>query len=186
LAQHTPLKILGVDPGTKVMGYGIIEVQKQQVHLVCAGVVQLDHLKEHSSKLEEITNSLSKVIKRHQPTEMSIEAPFYAKNAQIMLKLGRAQGAAMVAATQAKVKVIEYSPKKVKQSITGNGNASKEQVAAMLQQLLKMQYEPTFLDATDAISLALCHHFQRNAITGTKKYSGWKAFIKDNPKKVKT
>lgn len=180
------LKILGIDPGTKVMGYGIIEVVQKQVHLVCAGVVQLDHIKNHSFKLEEITKSLSKIITRYEPTEMAIEAPFYAKNAQIMLKLGRAQGAAMVAATLAKVKVIEYSPKKVKQSITGNGNASKEQVAAMLQQLLKMQYEPKFLDATDAISLALCHHFQRNAVTGGKQYSGWKAFIKANPEKLKS
>jgi len=179
------LKILGIDPGTKVMGYGIIEVVHKQVQLICAGVVQLDHLKNHSRKLEEITKSLGKIIEQYKPTEMAIEAPFYAKNAQIMLKLGRAQGAAMVAATLAKVEVIEYSPKKVKQSITGNGNASKEQVAAMLQQLLKMQYEPTFLDATDAISLALCHHFQRNAVTGGKKYSGWKAFIKANPEKLK-
>jgi len=180
------LKILGIDPGTKVMGYGIIEVIRKEVHLVCAGVVQLDHIKNHSLKLDEITRSLSKIITRYEPTEMAIEAPFYAKNAQIMLKLGRAQGAAMVAATLAKVKVIEYSPKKVKQSITGNGNASKEQVAAMLQQLLKMQYEPKFLDATDAISLALCHHFQRNAVTGGKKYSGWKAFVKANPQKLKS
>jgi len=179
------LKILGIDPGTRVMGYGIIEVVNKQVNLVCAGVIQLDHIKNHSLKLHAITTSLSNIIKRDKPAEMAIEAPFYAKNVQIMLKLGRAQGAAMVAATMANVKVIEYSPKKVKQSITGNGNASKEQVAAMLQQLLKMKHEPKFLDATDAISLALCHYYQRNVIQGEKKYSSWEAYVKANVGKVK-
>jgi len=183
--QATSLKILGVDPGTKVMGYGIIEVINKQVTLVCAGVIQLDHIKNHSLKLKGITTALTKIIARDEPTEMAIEAPFYAKNAQIMLKLGRAQGAAMVAATIANVKVVEYSPKKVKQSITGNGNASKEQVAAMLQQLLKMQYEPKFLDATDAISLALCHYYQRNALHGNKKYNSWVAYVKANSGKLK-
>lgn len=183
--EKTKLKILGIDPGTKVMGYGIIEVINKQVNLVCAGVIQLDHIKEHSLKLQGITEALTKIINRDKPTEMAIEAPFYAKNVQIMLKLGRAQGAAMVAATMAGVKVIEYSPKKVKQSITGNGNASKEQVAAMLQQLLKMQHTPKFLDATDAISLALCHYYQRNAIQGKKQYSSWEAYVKANAGKVK-
>jgi len=183
--ETSTLKILGIDPGTKVLGYGIIEVIKKQVNLVCAGVIQLDHIKEHSLKLKAITEALTKIIVRDQPTEMAIEAPFYAKNAQIMLKLGRAQGAAMVAATLANVKVIEYSPKKVKQSITGNGNASKEQVAAMLKQLLKMEYKPQFLDATDAISLALCHFYQRNAIQGDKKYNSWEAYVKANNAKLK-
>lgn len=183
--KTTALKILGIDPGTKVMGYGIIEIINKQISLVCAGVIQLDHIKTHSLKLQTITTALTKIINRYKPVEMAIEAPFYAKNAQIMLKLGRAQGAAMVAATMANVKVIEYSPKKVKQSITGNGNASKEQVAAMLQQLLKMQYEPQFLDATDAISLALCHYYQRNALQGEKKYNSWEAYVKANVKKIK-
>jgi len=167
------------------MGYGLVEIKNNKPFLICAGVVQLDHYKEQSIKLKMITVKLQALIREHQPNEMSVEAPFYGVNPQSMLKLGRAQGAAMVAGAIEGLVVCEYSPKKVKQSITGNGNASKEQVAAMLKQLLKIDKLPKFLDCTDALGLAMTHFYQMGRPTGNKSYTGWKAFVKANPSKIK-
>jgi len=167
------------------MGYGLIEVCNNKAILICAGVVQLDHLKAHSEKLKMITQKLQALIKEYEPTEMSVEAPFYGVNPQSMLKLGRAQGAAMVAGALEGLAVFEYSPKKVKQSITGNGNASKEQVAAMLKQLLSIKQQPKFLDCTDALGLAMTHFYQKGKPVSSKSYSSWSAFVKANPSKVK-
>lgn len=167
------------------MGYGLIEVINNKAFLICAGVVQLDHIKAHSEKLKVITQKLQGLIKEHRPKEMSVEAPFYGVNPQSMLKLGRAQGAAMVAGAIEGLAVYEYSPKKVKQSITGNGNASKEQVAAMLKQLLSIKKLPKFLDCTDALGLAMTHFYQKGRPVSSKQYKGWKAFVKANPSKVK-
>jgi len=168
------------------MGYGLIEIIGKKPSLICAGVVQLDHYPNHSLKLKVITEKLCGLIREYQPTEMSIEAPFYGINPQSMLKLGRAQGAAMVAGAMEGLEIFEYLPKKVKQSVTGNGNASKEQVAAMLKQILKYEQTPKFLDCTDAIGLAMCHFYQGGRITKNSKYTDWSAFVKANPGRMKT
>jgi len=178
-------KILGVDPGTNLLGYGIIEIVQKKYKLTCAGVVQLDHKKSQSEKLSHIFQRICVLIKQYEPKHFAIEAPFFGVNVQSMLKLGRAQGAAMAAASSCNIPVVEYSPKKIKLSITGNGNASKEQVSAMLKQILNIKQNPSFYDTTDAIGVALCHHFNSGTKSmGKTNYSGWKAFIKDNPKKL--
>jgi crossover junction endodeoxyribonuclease RuvC len=176
--------ILGIDPGTIVMGYGIIHVQNSTIKPIGIGVVKLDKLDEHADRLKKIFERTIAIIEEYKPDELAIEAPFFGKNVQSMLKLGRAQGVAIAAALSKNIPITEYSPKKIKMSITGNGNASKEQVAAMLQQILGIKAEHEFLDATDALGAALCHYYQnKNAgITG-KSYSGWKAFLTDNPKR---
>ncbi len=178
--------ILGIDPGTSVMGYGLVKEVKSQVELICMGVVKMDHLDDHPSKLKHIFEKTVALIDQYHPDCLSIEAPFYGKNIQVMLKLGRAQGVAMAAALSRDLPIFEYSPRKIKQSITGNGNAVKEQVAAMLKTLLKFTESPEFLDATDGLAVAVCHSFQKmTAGTGNKKsYSGWDSFIKDNTKRI--
>ncbi|HEY1024575.1 MAG TPA: crossover junction endodeoxyribonuclease RuvC [Sphingobacteriaceae bacterium] len=178
--------ILGIDPGTAVMGYGLVKEVKNQLGLISLGVVKMDHLDDHPLKLKRIFEKTVALIDQYQPDCLSIEAPFYGKNIQVMLKLGRAQGVAMAAALSRGLPIFEYSPRKIKQSITGNGNAGKEQVAAMLQTLLKFNEKPEFLDATDGLAVAVCHSFQRMSTTGgTKKsYSGWDAFVKDNEKRI--
>ena len=180
--------ILGIDPGTSVMGYGIVREVKTQVDLVCMGVVKMDHLDDHPAKLKHIFEKTVALIDQYHPDCLSIEAPFYGKNIQVMLKLGRAQGVAMAAALSRNIEVTEYSPRKIKQSITGNGNATKEQVAAMLQTLLTFKETPDFLDATDGLAVAVCHSFQKISTgkkTGSKKsYSGWDTFVKDNAKRI--
>jgi crossover junction endodeoxyribonuclease RuvC len=178
--------ILGIDPGTIVMGYGLIGVIQKKVDIIGLGVVKLDKYDEHSLRLKKIFERTLSLIEQYAPDELAIEAPFFGKNVQSMLKLGRAQGVAIAAALTRELSVVEYSPKKIKQSITGNGNASKEQVAAMLQRMLKFEESPSFLDATDGLAAAYCHYLQQN-IGGTessKKYSGWDKFVKDNPNKV--
>jgi len=166
------------------MGYGLITVQGHNVSLLELGVLKPGKVKDGYKKLQLIFNTVSGLITKYQPTDFAIEAPFFGKNVQSMLKLGRAQGVAIAAAMRHGLEVTEYSPKKVKQSITGNGNASKEQVAAMLQQILGIEKEPAFLDATDAMGAALCHHYQNKKVGGaSKSYSGWKAFLTDNPKR---
>lgn len=179
--------ILGIDPGTIVLGYGIIEVEKQKVTLLSMGVIQLSKYEDSLQKLKIIYEKIQGLIENYHPTICAIETPFYGKNVQSMLKLGRAQGVAIASALTNNVEVFEYSPKKIKQSITGNGNATKEQVAAMLQRLIKFEIQPKFLDATDGLAAAVCHHFQnKSGIVEGAKFSGWKDFLKNNPDKVKS
>src|SRR6478672_6040540 len=153
--------ILGIDPGTSIMGYGIVKEVKSNIDLLCMGVVKLDHLDDHPHKLKHIFEKTVLLIDQYNPDCLAVEAPFYGKNIQVMLKLGRAQGVAMAAALSRNIPIFEYAPRKIKQSITGNGNATKEQVAAMLQTLLKFTETPQFLDATDGLAVAVCHSFQR-------------------------
>src|SRR3546814_35775 len=154
--------ILGIDPGTTVMGYGLISRKGQQMTLLSLGVVQLKAYASHPLKLKNIFERTLSLISQYHPDCLAIEAPFYGKNVQVMLKLGRAQGVAMAAALYRDIPIFEYSPKKIKLSITGNGNAGKEQVAAMLKQLLQFRESPEFLDATDGLAAAVCHAFQKD------------------------
>ncbi len=176
--------ILGIDPGTTVMGFGIIEVHGNFMQLRDVGVLNLSKSGDHATKLALIFTELIRLIDKHLPDELAIEAPFFGKNVQSMLKLGRAQGVAIAAALSRQVPVVEYAPKKVKQAITGNGNASKEQVAAMLDTLLKARVSTEKLDATDALAVAVCHHFQTYGKKIPTAKGGWKAFLKENPDKL--
>ena len=175
--------ILGVDPGTTVMGYGIIHIKDSKLKLIQYGVIHLDKYTDHAMKLGKIFERVIQLIDEYHPDEMAIEAPFFGKNVQSMLKLGRAQGIAIAAAISRQVPIVEYAPKKIKQSVTGNGNASKEQVAAMLGRLLNFKDIPKLFDATDALGVAVCHYFQ-NGKTESKSKS-WSAFLKDNPERIK-
>lgn len=176
--------ILGIDPGTIVMGYGIIHIHNSTIKPIGIGVIHLEKLDEHADRLKKIFERTVAIIEEYKPDELAIEAPFFGKNVQSMLKLGRAQGVAIAAALSKNIPITEYSPKKIKMSITGNGNASKEQVAAMLQQILGFKAEHKFLDATDALGAALCHYYQnKNVGISGKSYTGWKAFLTDNPKR---
>src|SRR5580765_2499184 len=178
--------ILGIDPGTVVMGYAVVIVSGNTVSVVKMDVLKLMPQKDTYRRLEIIFSKVSELIKIYQPTMFAIEAPFFGKNVQSMLKLGRAQGVAIAAAMQASLPVAEYSPKKVKQSITGNGNSSKEQVFKMLQRIIQLEEVPHFFDATDALAVALCHHYATaSAISFQKKsFKGWKDFIAANPGKL--
>ncbi len=182
--SHKIKTILGVDPGTNILGYAIIEVHGgDNIRLIHNDVIHLQEWKEHQVKLKEIFLQIQEVIEKYQPGEMAIESPFYGKNIQSMLKLGRAQGVAIAAGITMGLDIHEYSPKKIKQAVTGNGNASKQQVAAMVEHLVKIKLEPKFLDSTDALAAALCHHFQN----GTLKTTGggtWKKFIAANPERL--
>lgn len=175
--------ILGVDPGTTLMGYGVIKVVNSELQLLQYGVIHLSKYSQHELKLQKIFERISSLIDDYHPDHVALEAPFYGKNVQSMLKLGRAQGVAMAAALSREISISEYAPRKVKQSVTGNGNASKEQVAHMLKTLLNLPGIPDKLDATDALAVAVCHHFQEGSITSAK--GGWKSFIKDNPGRLK-
>jgi crossover junction endodeoxyribonuclease RuvC len=175
--------VLGIDPGTTVMGYGLIHIKGNDMELIVMGVLRLEKVTDHALKLQKIFERVISLIDEYKPDELAIEAPFFGKNVQSMLKLGRAQGVAIAGALSRNMPVNEYSPKKIKQSITGNGNASKEQVSAMLKSLLKFTEAPEFLDATDGLAAAVCHHFQRKPSGAKKTYSGWKAFITENPGK---
>ncbi|MAZ35821.1 crossover junction endodeoxyribonuclease RuvC [bacterium] len=177
--------ILGMDPGTTLMGYGIVHVKSKKLHLVTMGVIHLNKLPEHSDKLKRIFERTLQLIDSYHPDEFAVEAPFYGKNVQSMLKLGRAQGVSMAAALYRNIPIMEYAPRKIKQSITGNGNASKEQVAAMLKSLMKIEEMPKHLDATDGLAAAVCHYFQGGVSSGDKKYSSWESFVKNNPKKAR-
>ncbi len=177
-------RLLGVDPGTNILGYAILEIRGRDPFMLDLGVIHMAGLEEQQHKLKKIFVDLQEIIARFQPKEMAIEAPFYAKNVQSMLKLGRAQGVAIAAAMTKGVEITEYSPKKIKQAITGNGNASKEQVAAMLETILKVKLNEKYLDATDALGAAVCHFFQsKNQLGGGKQYKDWSAFLKGNPEK---
>lgn len=177
--------ILGIDPGTNVMGYGIIQTEGKKYKLLQYGVIHLKKYETHELKLKKIFERITGIIEEFLPDSMALEAPFYGVNVQSMLKLGRAQGVAMAAALAREIPITEYSPKKVKQSVTGNGNASKEQVAAMLQTLFNLTELPKMLDATDALAVALCHHFHDGRIQTRGRNAGWKSFIQDNPDRLK-
>ncbi len=176
--------ILGIDPGTIVMGYGLLHIENNVLKPLGIGVIKLEKYDDHAIRLKKIFERTVGIIEEFKPDELAIEAPFFGKNVQSMLKLGRAQGVAIAAALSKNLPVTEYSPKKIKMSITGNGNASKEQVAAMLQQILGLTNDHEYLDATDALGAALCHHYQNRSVgVAGKSYTGWKAFLADNPKR---
>jgi crossover junction endodeoxyribonuclease RuvC len=179
--------ILGIDPGTLLMGFGIIKITGNIVTLVEMDVLRLSPKKDAYERLRLIHYKVCDLVKIHKPHELAIEAPFFGKNVQSMLKLGRAQGVAIAAAMQSGLPVTEYSPRKIKQSITGNGNSDKLQVMKMLQRILNFTDDPKYLDATDALAVAVCHHFQDNVLLkGTsKKINGWKEFLAKNPGRSK-
>ncbi|CAN5272762.1 crossover junction endodeoxyribonuclease RuvC [soil metagenome] len=185
--QNTSKIILGIDPGTLMMGYGIIEVTSNKISLIGMDVLKISATKDAYEKLQIIHFKVSELVALHKPQQMAIEAPFFGKNVQSMLKLGRAQGVAIAAAMHAGVPVTEYSPRKIKQSITGNGNSDKIQVMKMLQRILNFSEDPEYYDASDALAVAVCHHFQGNSqvTSATKKASGWKDFLAKNPEKLK-
>ena len=189
--------ILGIDPGTIIMGYGLIVRRGKELSMIRMGVLKLNKYPNQALKLKKIFERILEIVDEYHPDELAIESPFYGKNVQSMLKLGRAQGVAMAAALYRDIPIFEYSPRKIKQSITGNGAASKEQVAAMVQKLCNITEQPDYLDATDAMAAAVCHSFQNqlNVVggtddpklpkipKGTKKYGDWSAFLTQNPDK---
>ena len=178
---------MGIDPGTVVMGYGLVSVNGNSISLLEMDVLKPGKVDDPYKKLQLIYNTVSGLIIKYKPDVFAIEAPFFGKNVQSMLKLGRAQGVAIAAAMRHGLDVTEYSPKKVKQSVTGNGNASKEQVLKMLQTLLNFKDDPRFFDASDALAVAVCHYFQESSILGTSggKVNGWGDFLKKNPERLK-
>lgn len=178
--------ILGIDPGTTIMGFGLIKVDKGQMKLIQMHELQLKKYDNHYLKLQQIFVRTLGLIEEYHPDQIAIEAPFFGKNVQSMLKLGRAQGVAMAAGLYREVPITEYSPKKIKLAITGNGNASKEQVAKMLQSLFKIKELPKNLDATDGLAAAVCHFFNFGRPEKTNTYTGWQAYVNQNPKKVKS
>jgi crossover junction endodeoxyribonuclease RuvC len=178
--------ILGIDPGTVVMGYAIIETNEHNIKILSMDVLKLGTVKDIYERLELIHTKVNLLITQYKPHTFAIEAPFFGKNVQSMLKLGRAQGVAIAAAMQGKINVTEYSPKKVKQSITGNGNAAKEQVWKMLQQTLQIEEKPQYFDATDALAVALCHHYQTSSPINkiAKGFKGWEDFVAKNEHRI--
>ena len=186
--------ILGIDPGTVIMGYSVISVDGNAIELLEMDVVKLNGKKDMFERLGEINQVIHKLINQYKPTEMAIEAPFFVKNVQSMLKLGRAQGIAIGVAMTHQLNVSEYSPKKVKQSITGNGNANKEQIWKMLNNIIVIKQAIKYYDASDALAVAICHHFSLQGIKLTSvpkksskksKSSSWDSFIKENPNRIK-
>lgn len=179
--------IIGIDPGTNVMGYGILGITGKQLDVIATGVLKLNQFESHYLRLKRIYDRVTGLIEQYLPDELAIEAPFFGKNVQSMLKLGRAQGVAMAAALERDIPITEYAPLKIKQAITGNGRASKEQVAEMLRRILSIPREqmPHFLDATDALAAALCHYYESAKPVQASSYSSWKDFIARNPEKVK-
>ena len=180
--------ILGVDPGTSVMGYGLIKVIDNEPFLLAMGILELEKMDDHYLRLRRIYERITGLIDEFLPDEMAIEAPFYGKNVQSMLKLGRAQGVAMAAALSRDLPIIEYAPLKIKMAITGNGRASKEQVAGLLQRILKIPRDKMLpqLDATDGVAAALCHFFQSSRPQSEAAYASWKDFINKNKKRIKS
>lgn len=182
-------KIIGIDPGTMTTGYAVIEVVGNEITLLAIGNISLEKYETPYKKLTVLFNKVYGLINQFEPDAFAIEAPFYANNAQSLIKLGRAQGVAMAATMTRNIPVFEYSPKKIKQSVTGNGNAAKEQVAAMLRHILRNQVPENFkkMDATDALGVAICHHFQSGTpgagLSGKK--NSWSSFLKENPGRIK-
>ena len=178
--------ILGIDPGTNILGFGVIGINSHGPHYVDMGVFDLRKIKDPFEKLANIFAGVTELIEEHKPDCLAVESPFYGKNAQVILKLGRAQGAALTAAVMKGIPVAEYAPRKAKIAICGNGAASKEQVAMMIQKTLKVDLDPKYLDATDALAIALCHHYQMtNPLAGIGGKSDWKKFLEENPDRVK-
>ena len=177
--------ILGIDPGSTIMGYGIIRISQNEPRLMLLGSLDQRRVKDHFEKIAKIFERTLQLIDEYKPIALAIESPFYGSNIQSMLKLGRAQGAAISAALYRLVPVYEYAPRKIKQSITGYGNASKEQIARFLQQILKAELKPETLDATDGLAAAMCHFYQENNLVKSRAGKGWEDFIKKNPDRVK-
>ena len=177
--------ILGIDPGTTIMGFGLIKIVGKEMELIQMDELILKKYKDHYTKLKLIFERTLHIVDTYHPDEIAIEAPFFGKNVQSMLKLGRAQGVAMAACLIREVPITEYSPKKIKMAITGNGNASKEQVAKMLQSTLNIKVLPKNLDATDGLAAAVCHFYNAGRVSINKNYSGWGAFVKQNESRVK-
>ena len=177
--------ILGIDPGTTIMGFGLIRVVNKKMEFIQLNELQLNKLDDHYMRLARIFERTIELIDTYHPDEIAIEAPFFGKNVQSMLKLGRAQGVAMAAGLSRQIPITEYEPKKIKMAITGNGNASKEQVAKMLQQLLSLKELPKNLDSTDGLAAAVCHFFNSGRVEVGKSYSGWDAFVKQNESRIK-
>ena len=178
--------IIGIDPGTNLLGYGVILVDKKSVHYVDMGVLDMRKEKDHFLKLNRIFEGVGQIMDRYAPDDMAIEAPFYGKNVQSMLKLGRAQGAAIAAAIHRQIPVFEYAPRKVKMAITGRGDASKEQVKLLMEKTLHQSFEAKFLDASDALAIAMCHFYQLTSpLTDTSSSRNWKSFVEAHPGRVK-
>lgn len=186
VAQHDKI-IIGIDPGTNVMGYGILGVKGKTPELIALGVVKLNKYESHYLRLQRIYERVLGLVEQFIPDEMAIEAPFFGKNVQSMLKLGRAQGVAMVAALSRDIPITEYEPRKIKMAITGNGGASKEQVREILRRILKISPDKLDLelDATDALAAALCHHYETSRPVIASGPKSWKDFIAKNPDRVK-
>ncbi len=176
--------ILGIDPGTSIMGYGIIRGDKQKPELLTLGVIELNKFKDHYVRIKRIFERTIQLIDQYHPDELAIEAPFYGKNVQSMLKLGRAQGAAISAALYRDMPIFEYAPRKIKMAITGQGNASKEQVAGILKSILTIDELPKNLDATDGLAAAVCHFYQRDIPDKGGGYNSWKDFLAKNPDRM--
>jgi len=176
--------ILGIDPGTTIMGFGIISTTGSRMALLALGVLKLNKYDDHYLRLKIIFERTLSLIDQYKPDELAIEAPFFGKNIQSMLKLGRAQGVAIAAALSRSVPIFEYSPRKIKQSITGKGGASKEQVAAMLRRILILKETPEALDATDGLAAAVCHYFQKDKLATSPKFTGWKGFLSANQERI--
>ena len=184
MAQLKERVVLGIDPGTVITGYGVVVQSGRKITLIEMGVIKLGKYEDYALRLKKIFEKTLALVEHHKPDELAIEAPFFGKNVQSMLKLGRAQGVAMAAALYRSVPIREYSPKKIKMAITGNGNASKEQVAAMLQTIVGFSETPEFLDATDGLAAAVCHCLQQDqSAPSGKSFGGWKSFLAANPER---
>ncbi len=186
--QQTPSRIiLGIDPGTTIMGYGLLDASCSDLKVISLGIIDLRKLKDHYLKLSYIYDRTKMLVEQYSPDELAIESPFFGKNVQSMLKLGRAQGVAMAAALSYKIPIYEYAPLKVKLAITGNGNASKEQVSGMLMKMFNIENEPSFYDATDGLAVAVCHYYQSKSVHGDKskgKANSWSNFVKNNQDRI--
>ena len=178
--------ILGIDPGTTIMGFGLIKVVGKKMEFLQLNELQLSKYDNHYKRLKLIFERTIELIDTFHPDHIAIEAPFFGKNVQSMLKLGRSQGVAMAAGLSRDIPITEYAPKKIKMAITGNGNASKEQVAKMLQSILDLKELPKNLDSTDGLAAAVCHFYNNGKNTSTgKNYSGWSSFVQQNEKRIK-
>jgi crossover junction endodeoxyribonuclease RuvC len=177
-------KILGIDPGTNIMGYALLNTELNKSEVEVLSVLQMTKMSDAYAKLKYIYERINGLVEQYHPDILAIEAPFYGKNVQSMLKLGRAQGVVIAACLHAGMEVYEYSPRKIKQAITGNGNAAKEQVSDMLCRMYPISQQIEFLDATDALAVAVCHHLQQKVVFGKTKATNWKSFIAQNADRV--
>lgn len=178
--------IMGIDPGTNVLGYGVLGIKGKTPHMIVMGVVELSKFESHYKRLHRIFERITGLVEQFLPDELAIEAPFFGKNVQSMLKLGRAQGVAMAAALCRDIPIFEYAPLSIKQAVTGRGSASKENVAAMLKHILSIKDEdmPSLLDATDALAAALAHFYTSGRPSVERGSSSWEKFIRQNPDRI--